>query len=217
MRLATLPKRRAAVLWLLATAALVVGCSDTETTPSTSPPTPWAFDDEFALAVRAGRDQVSDEEKQQLLEENHPLLAQIGDPNTSKLIRLFAQLPDEAHTQLKADGYVKWQFTSLGEGRQQVVRELIQINIDMAEQQGAQPQPGLSMEALESSQVGFAVVEIAEGNQKVVSWFVLWPELPNPTWVTVVNARAAGTQPYFQAHLARLPLLKPMPQSKTLP
>jgi hypothetical protein len=78
----------------------------------------------------------------------------------------------------------------------------------MAAQQGGQTQPGFSMEALERSQVGFAVVEIAAMDQKVVSWFILWPELPSPTWVTVVNARAAGSQPYFQAHLQRLPLLK---------
>ena len=166
------------------------------------------FDQEFILAVRAGRDQLSDDERQALLKENHPLLAQIGDQNTVKLPKFFAQLPDESHDQLKTDSYLKWNFTDLDEHHQQVIRELLQLNIDMAAQQGGPAQPGFSIEALERSQVGFATVEIAATNQKVLSWFVLWPEVPSPTWVTVVNARAAGSQPCFQAHLQRLPLLK---------
>ena len=138
---------------------------------------------------------------------------QIGDPNTAKLIRHFAQLSDTAHNELRAKGYLKWDFKQLGNNRKQSMRELIQLNIDLATKQGGRPQPGFSIEALEKSQVGFSVVDIPETKQKVVSWFVLWPELPSPTWVTVVNARAAGNQPYFQAHLRRLPLLKSMKPS----
>jgi hypothetical protein len=164
--------------------------------------------------VRGGRDQLSDEERKTLLKANHPLLSQIGDPNTLKLIKLFAQLPDDSHDQLKTDTYVKWDFADLDEARQQVLRDLIQINIDMAVKQGGQVQQGFSLEGLEKSQVGFAVVDV--GDQKVVSWFVLWPELPQPTWVTVVNARVAGSQPYFQAHLQRLPLLKSMKKNDAL-
>jgi hypothetical protein len=56
------------------------------------------------------------------------------------------------------------------------------------------------------------VVEIPEAKTKVVSWYILWPEI-QPTWVTVVGARAAGTQPYFSAHPGQLPLLKDKPES----
>jgi hypothetical protein len=41
----------------------------------------------------------------------------------------------------------------------------------------------------------------------VVSLFIIWPEISDPTWMTVANAKLAGTPPYFQAHLQRLPTL----------
>ncbi len=169
------------------------------------------FEDEFELAVRAGRGKLTDQEKESL-KPNHPLLGQLADPNTSKLIRFFAKLPDEIHEQLKKEGHVKWRFPDLSEQNQKVVRDIIRLNINMAKLQGTS-QPGLSLEALQDSQVGFAVVSVESASQKVVSWFVLFPEFPNPIWVTVVNARAAGTPPYFQAHLRDLPLLREKPKT----
>jgi hypothetical protein len=164
------------------------------------------------LVVRAGKDQLTDSERESLGKTSHPLLAQIADPNTKKLIRLFADLPQSSRRDLLAQGYLKWEFSGLDSSRQQVWRDLVQVNIDMAKAQGAPPNPAFSPEALARSQVGFAVVDISEAKTKVVSWYILWPELP-PTWVTVVGARAAGTQPYFSAHLAQLPLLKDKPES----
>jgi hypothetical protein len=169
-----------------------------------------SFDEEFSLSVRAGRDELTKEDRQALLNRNHPLLMQISDENTLKLVKLLATLPDESHDELLKQSYLKWEYSLLDEARQQVCRDIIQLNIDMAAKQGGQSQPGFSLAALEEAEVGFAVVEIPATDQKVVSWFVLWPELPNPTWITVVNGGAAGTQPYFQAHLQRLPLLKSM-------
>ncbi|MGA2225046.1 MAG: hypothetical protein ABSH41_11460 [Syntrophobacteraceae bacterium] len=37
---------------------------------------------------------------------------------------------------------------------------------------------------------------------------ILWPELPDPTWKTVVNGKLAGTQEYLREHLIKLQLLK---------
>jgi hypothetical protein len=50
--------------------------------------------------------------------------------------------------------------------------------------------------------VGFAVVEIPETKQKVISWFILWP-VGQPTWITVVGAKACGTQPLFDSIAVR--------------
>lgn len=170
------------------------------------------FEDEFELAVRAGQDKLTDQEKESLKQQNHPLLGQLADPNTSKLIRFFAKLPDEIHEQLKKAGHVKWRFPDLSEENQKVVHDIIWLNTNMAKQQGTS-QPGLSLEALQDSEVGFAVVAMEGASQKVVSWFVLFPEFPNPIWVTVVNAKAAGTPPYFQAHLRNLSLLREKPET----
>ena len=167
---------------------------------------------EFSLVVRAGRNELPSGEKQSLQAKNHPLLAQLADSNTVKLIRWFAELPDAIHDELKNKGYVKWKFAHLNEGHQKIARDIIQLNVDTA-RQGTGTQSGLSVEALEDSELGFAVVEVEQANQKVVSWFVLLPKWPTPIWVTVVNVQVAGTQPYFQAHLKSLPLLKERPET----
>lgn len=194
-------------------AAILIGCDRGGVAGNPPLNTAAGFSGELSLVVRAGRDQLTGAEQKDLLNTNHPLLAQIADPNTVKLVQLFAKLPDTSLAQLQDNSYLKWDFADLDPGRQQVLRELIQLNLDLAARQGAAANPAFSLDALERAQTGFAIVEIAGTNQKVVSWFVLWPELPDPTWVTVVNARAAGTQPYFQAHLQHLPLLRPMDTS----
>ena len=194
-------------------AALVACGREATAPPAPAPATERSFEEELVLVVRAGRGELSDTERQALAKEGHPLLGQLGDPDTAKLIRLFARLPDPLHSRLEAEGYLKWSFAELDDERQRVVREIVQVNLDLAARQGNQPQPGFSLEALELAETGFAVVEIEETGQKVVSWFLLWPELPSPTWVTVVNARAAGTQPYFQTHLRHLPSLRGSPAS----
>lgn len=177
----------------------------------------WAqktFEDEFALSVRAGRGELSEQEKQGLTQEKHPILMQIGDPNTFKLIELFANLSDELHAELKDKGYLKWEFGTLNGSIQKVYEDVVQLQIDMVKQQGMQPQPGFSLEELKSAEVGFVIVEIPSLKQKVVSWYILWPTLSSPTWVTVVNGRLAGTPEYFQVHMQRLPSLKNEPASK---
>lgn len=178
----------------------------------------WAektFDEEFALSIRAGKGEITDQEKQDLLKENHPILMQIGDSNTLKLIKLFANLPNESHKELEEKNYLKWEFKALDQSRQKVCEDIVLLQIDMVKQQGVQPQPGFSLEELKNVDVGFAVVEMPSLKQKTVSWYILWPKLTNPTWVTVVNGRLAGTPEYFQSHMQRLSALKSMPLSKT--
>jgi hypothetical protein len=194
-------------------ASILVGCGRDGTSTGKSQNAAASFGGEFSLAVRAGRDQLTGPERKDLLAANHPLLFQLADPNTVKLLQLFAKLPDASHGQLQSESYLKWNVADLDAGRQQVLRDLIQLNLDMAARQGAPANPAFSLKALARAQTGFAVVSIEGTDQTVVSWYVLWPELSDPTWVTVVNARAAGTPPYFQAHMQRLPLLRTLETS----
>jgi len=168
---------------------------------------------EMDLVIRAGQGKLTAPEKGALTKANHPLLLQLGDPNTSKLIALFANLPPAAHGELLGAGYLKWKLATLDPGRQQVWRDLVQLNVDLAAKQGAAPNPAFSQAALQEAEVGFAVVDIPEIRARVISWYILWPQGP-PTWVTVVGVRAAGSQPYFNAHLIQLPLLKGKPPSR---
>lgn len=169
---------------------------------------PSTFAEEFALSVAAGRGTLTDEQQRLLASWNHPLLMQIADPSTLTLVQLFADLPDEMHAELQSRGYLKWDFANLDASRQNVLRALIRLNVEMASRQGAPANAAFSVEALERAQTGFAVLDITGTDQRVVSWFVLWPELPDPTWVTIVNARACGTPAYFQAHQQQLPPLR---------
>jgi hypothetical protein len=171
------------------------------------------LEEEMALVIKAGKKQLTLAEKKNLKKQNHPILMQIGDPNTQKLLSLFANLPQDAHNELLEKGYLKWKFAELDRERQQVYQEFVQFNIETAKQQGVAPNPAFSLQALQKADVGFAVIEIPETKQKVISWFILWP-VGQPIWITVVGAKACGTQPYFTAHLNQLPLLRGMPESK---
>lgn len=190
----------------LCIASLPLSCTTTRSTEA-------SFRDEFDLTVRAGREKLTAEEKRRLLDQNHPLLTQMGNPQTFALVKLLANLPDDSHKELLSSSYLKWKFTELDAPRQKVFRDMVQSTIDAEKQQGGEIQDGMSVAALEQSEVGLAVVDIPPDKQKVVSIFVTFPEALTPLWVTVVNARIAGTVPYFQAHLQRLPMLKAMPTS----
>ncbi len=168
---------------------------------------------EMELVIKAGKDQLSPDEKDDLRKGRHPLLMQLSDPNTSKLLTLFANLPDDSRQSLMKDGYLKWKFENLDAQRQQVWKDLVQVNIDIATKQGAVPNPSFSQSALQTAEVGFAMIDIPEVRSKVISWYILWSG-SQPTWVTIVGARAAGSQPYFNAHLIQLPYLKEKAESR---
>ncbi len=148
-----------------------------------------------------------------LRQAQYPLLAQLADQNTCQLLELFGGLPDSTFTALQRAGYVKWQVCDLDARRRHMLEDLNRVNIDMATQQGVPENPAYSIEAFSRAETGFAIVSIPETQQKVASWFVLGPELPDPTWVTVVNTRATATPEYFRAHLRELPSLRALPAS----
>ncbi|MFH1148502.1 MAG: hypothetical protein V1736_12455 [Pseudomonadota bacterium] len=167
-----------------------------------------SFEEEYQLSIRAGKGELSASEHDDLLGKNHPIIMQISDPGTAALINGFARLPPASHDVLRSQGYLKWNYADLPASCKAPFLSLVQGNLALARGQGVQPVPGFSLKALNRGQVGYTVVSIdAEKDQKVVSLYILWPELPNPTWVTVVNAKLAGTEEYFKAHLMKLRLL----------
>ena len=172
------------------------------------------FQREFQLVVRAGRDRLNQDERNRLLAQGHPLLMQLADPPTKRLIELFAGLPDQSHQELLERGYLKWAYAELDEPRRQVYRDSIRLNLDLARKQGVEPPATMSLEALTKGEVGFAVVDIPDLRQRVVSWFVLFPDHPAPVWVTVVGVQAAGKEPYFAAHQQQLSALRTKPASR---
>lgn len=170
------------------------------------------FDQEFQLTLRAGRGELTDTEKSQLLRENHPILAQVGEPQMLPLMEMFARLPPELHAQLLEDSYLKWKFSDLPPDAQQTISEVIHFTIQsrfpaLVRTGDQSALPSLSLSDVD---VGFAVVELSQTKQKVVSWYAFGSQLPSPLWITIVNSPASTSEEYVQAHMQRLPLLRTM-------
>lgn len=171
-----------------------------------------SFEREFALSVQAGRGELDEATMKELQAARHPLLFQISDPGTKPLLELFGQLSDALHAELQQQGYLKWKYADLPSEMQATYRNAVRISVDLAKQSGQPADPTMSLEALESAEVGFAVVPI-NASSKVVSWFIIFPNRQLPLWVTIVGGSAAGTPEYFQAHNYNLPLLRGKPES----
>jgi len=173
------------------------------------------FEEELALSVKAGKEQLTDIEKKALLRQKHVILTQISDPNTFGLIKEFANLSGELHETLLEETYLKWDLRDLNQNRKKIHEDIFKGKIDMAKEQGVDFSNINPLRLLSNAQVGFAVVEIKSLNQKVISWYMFLPEIPVPLWIAVVNSKAAGTKEFFQAHTEKLSALKTMPLSKT--
>ena len=195
---------------LVLVAALIIGCS-------TGGESGRSFDQELQLTLRAGRGELTEIEKKQLLQENHPILAQVGDPQAFKLVELFSRLPEADRQRLLNDSYVKWRMVDLDSETQQLSREMIgivlQVKANVPSPYEGSAAPEMSRSLMEQTEIGFAVVEIEKTKQKVVSWFAFGPKLTMPLWVTVVNSDASKSPDYVQAHMQRLPLLRSMKSS----
>jgi hypothetical protein len=193
-------------LFLLIGCLVVSGCNRTQEARS--------FDQEFQLTLRAGRGQLTDEEKMRLLQENHPILAQVGEPQMVQLMNMFALLEPKFHQELLQNSYVKWKLADLPPDTQELIGQVVHFTVI---QRGLAPallgQESERMISLVDADVGFAVVELPRTGQKVISWFAFGSELPSPLWVTIVNSPASGSDEYMQAHMQRLPLLRTMRSS----
>jgi hypothetical protein len=179
--------------------------------------TSWAertFREEFDVTVRIGRDILSDEEREQLEREIHPVLAMHRDKHTGPLVRFFANLPDEEHRRLLEKTYLKWPYRNLDRERQRILWQMVQTNVNMSWEQGVRPNPGFSVEALTRADVGVVVVDVPRTSIRYASLFILWPELETPTWVTVVNVDKVGTQAFFDQHVSRLAEVRKLPATK---
>jgi hypothetical protein len=188
---------------------LAMGCDGGSTTRT--------FNQEFKLTLRAGRGELSDPEKAELLKQNHPLLAQMGNPQLLPLMEMFANLPQASHDQLLADSYLKWQLVDLPPEAQEtlthIIRFVIQTRLGGA-LGSSELDARLERMDLSDVEIGFAVVDLPKGSQKVVSWYAFGAQLPSPVWITIVNSPASQSEDdYVQAHLRRLPLLRPMKSS----
>jgi serine/threonine protein kinase len=186
-------------------------------------PPPWEtidleeFETDAVRVVRGTKGQWTAEERAELMAREHPLFGQLADPHTKPLLELFAGLSAEEHRQGQRHGYLKWTYSELPADRRAVYRNALQANLDAIRKSGQEPPDTMSLEALADAQVGFAQVDVTARNARVLSWFILLPVHPDPIWMTVVNAKYAGTPGYFAAHHDQLNKLRLKPLSPELP
>lgn len=185
----------------------LIGCGSNST----------SYDREFDLTLRAAFDRITEAEKQQLFQENHPILLQMADPALLDLLRLFAELPSKLHSELHQKLFLKWRFAELDRHRQMVFEQVLRMNMGMLGDHAKIAEADRVIGLLRQCDVGFAVVEIPSTGEKVISCFVMWPEHLFPTWVTVANAKASQNQDAIAAHIARLPMLKTLSHSELPP
>ncbi|MEQ1824798.1 MAG: hypothetical protein ABL921_02600 [Pirellula sp.] len=184
--------------WLAAVLLLICGCNSSAS----------KFDQEINLAKRAALGQLNDDEKQKLLAENHPVLLQVSDPNIRRLLKMFAELPNEQQTELREKKFLKWRFTDLDKYRQQVFKDVLTMNLKLLSAEDISIGTNKVLALLSKSELGFAVVDIPSSGESVVSCYVLWPDRLSPTWVGVANSKALKASDATEAHMLRLPMLK---------
>jgi Tol biopolymer transport system component len=180
------------------------------------------FELDAVRVVRATKGELSNDERQIMLADQHPVFGQLADPQTKPIFELFASLTPAEHAQGRQAGYLKWKYADLPPARQQVYHDSLASTLEQTPVDTTPVKDMLSLEALERAEVGFANIDIPEKDARVCSWFILLPEYPSPIWVTIVNAKYRGTPEYYAAHNAQLSALrvKPLtplaePQSKT--
>ena len=176
-----------------------------------------SYDREVDLTGRAGRDRISEKEKEKLLQESHPILMQMADPALRGILQLFAQLPNEQLDWLNEKQFLKWRYADLDPVRREVFDQVLLMNLRMLREEDAEAHREKLLKMLAQCDVGFAVVQIPSSGERVVSCYVLWPDKLFPTWITVANSKAAMTEDANTAHLTKLAALKALTHSSLPP
>lgn len=164
---------------------------------------PQVFDEflgEFDEVIRWRRGLLSAEQEKRLLSFRPDLVQEWQDERGRAAIELFATLPDAAHTELRKTGYLKWRIADVPLAHQNVYRQGFQLWTQHGE---------WTPEMVENSEVGFAVVQLA--NWKVVSAFILHPNDTAEAWATVVGLREHGDNDHRAEHAKQIRALRAKP------
>lgn len=171
-----------------------------------------AEDAHYAKVLQAYRGELPAAELPALAEADPAPVLYVGPkvPGEWGVVRLFASMPERAHAELRARGYLKWRASDLPERQ----RAWVQERVRQLERRGEGPYP---LTGKEASLVGFARVELEGLDGPQYSWFIVHPEAKSPSWLTVVRAVRTLTLEYEEAHAARLQELRNLPETPPIP
>ena len=143
---------------------------------------------ELMALINAARPNLSDEELKRALTSQAPLLSELNIEAARALVSMLTGLTDKAHQALLQEGYLKWRFKSLDEGRQSKMQTFVRHLLAPAEKMGfpaGTAQGGQTM--LDKGSVGFAVLTDPDTNDQLVAWYLLMTNAPMPMMFPLVG------------------------------
>jgi hypothetical protein len=160
---------------------------------------PAGEDPLYARVLSAYRGQLNAQQLEALAQEDPGPALYIGPETPAEwgVARLFGTMPDAAHAELRAKGYLKWRASALPAPQ----RALLEERVKQHERRGEGPYP---FTGKDSAFTGFARVELPEVEGAQYCWWVSHPKAKGPGWLTLVRVERTLTQEYADAHKVRL-------------
>lgn len=159
----------------------------------------------FWLCVRACRGRLDERERAALAVSDPVLIRGLkeADPVMAALYRLFAGLSEKEHRLLLTTGVLRWPPGVLSAAQRKLLAPILAGYNDAAQLSGSAGDIH-SVDVPGQTITGFAIVAIPGVERPVVSWWLKSRGALLPTWVTLLNASAAGDPNYHRAHLQAL-------------
>ncbi|MGF1583460.1 MAG: WD40 repeat domain-containing serine/threonine protein kinase [Gemmataceae bacterium] len=143
--------------------------------------------EKFQQMVKALRGQMTSHERKKFIRERPRFLSRLKQSHPNKIIRLFCSVSEDAHGRLLQNRYLKWKATWLSDPLKDVVHWQIQQEIDRIQKLKKAVPKALDTTAVKDAVVGFALIEDSERKSKILCWYALLPDYPDPLWISLVN------------------------------
>jgi len=180
-----------------------------EASPAVEKPAPLMDERAYWSLVKAYRGDLGGEALR-LLAAGDSLTARrlkLLDPAERALNRFFARLPDKEHRTLLTTGLLVWRPEQLSKEERKLLEPLI-VRLNGEARGGGAAQDPYSLEPLQPTRLGFALVRVPGVEKPVLSWWVRSATALHPAWISLNNGAALDAKGYFRAHLEQLSALE---------
>lgn len=162
-------------------------------------------EEEYRAAVRAYRGELRGKALDALIADD-PLIGRrlrTSDPADEALNRLFARLTEKEHQELLTTGHLVWHTPELSKERRKLLGPVIE-RLNRQAREGGEGREPFSLIPHAPTYFGFAIIQVPGEGKPVVSWWIKSTAALLPSWVPLVNGRAAHNPAYYRAHLEAL-------------
>ncbi|MCH7687639.1 MAG: WD40 repeat domain-containing protein, partial [Planctomycetes bacterium] len=145
--------------------------------------------------VEAARGATSVEELKQVIADHSPILKEFPQRMSRQLMELITGLPESSREALLEQGYLRWRFSSLDPERQDGMRNIMGGLLSAAQKLP----PGvpkitndtieLMKKLLDTSDVGFAVLNVSGSSAQVIVWYAQPRNSPIPMMIPFLGVK----------------------------